>query len=81
MAEEKQRQMEAMLAVCRGLGTDVRHRPEYGCFTAMVWDGWGDPYYEGPALEIQQQIRQQAAQYSEIVCYCFDPFSTLVYTV
>lgn len=37
---KKMEQLEAMLTTCRDLGIDVRYRPEYGHFTAMVWEGW-----------------------------------------
>ncbi len=38
-----------------------------------------DLYYD--KLNIQETIKEQTAQYPNLVCYCFDPFSTLVYTV
>ena len=79
--DEKLRQLEHLCAACRELGAEVRYRPEYGCFTAMIWDGWSGPYYEGPAQAVQQQIQRKTAQYPGLVCYCFDPFSTLVYAV
>ena len=74
-------QFETLIAACVELGAEVRYHPEQGYFTAMVWSGWGGPLDAGPALEVQQQIQRQSAQYPGIVCYCFDPFSTLVYTV
>lgn len=79
--DEKLRQLEHLCVACRELGAEVRYRPEYGCFTAMIWDGWSRPYYEGTAQAIQQQIQRKTAQYPDLVCYCFDPFSTLVYAV
>ena len=60
---------------------EIRYHPEYRYFTAMVWTGWDTPYGMGEALAIQQEIQRTAAQYPAVVCYCFDPFSTLVYTV
>ena len=74
-------QLEEMLAVCRNLGAEVKSHPEQGYFTAMVWDGWARPYDEEEALSIQNQIYQRTAQYPRLVCYRFDPFSTLVYAV
>lgn len=78
---EKQKQLETMAAICRGLGADVEYRPEYGHFTAMIWEGQTSLREEEQALYIQKQIQQETAQYPNLVCYCFDPFSTLVYTV
>jgi hypothetical protein len=79
--EEKLKQLEALCAICRELGADVRCHPEHCYFTAMIWDGWGIPYDEAPAAAVQQQIQRQTAQYPDLVCYCFDPFSTLVYAL
>ena len=81
MDAKKVEQLEAMLTTCRDLGIDVRYRPEYGHFTAMVWEGWDHSYNEDLARSIQETIKEQTAQYPNLVCYCFDPFSTLVYTV
>lgn len=81
MCDRKEQHLEALCAVCRELGAEVRYRPEYHSFTAMVWDGWDWPRNEAPALAVQQQIQRHAAQYPDLVCYCFDAFSTLVYAV
>ena len=74
-------QLEEMIAVCRELGAEVEYHPEYGHFTAMVWDGWDLPHDVGMALSIQEQIYQRTAQYTSLLCYRFDTFSTLVYAV
>lgn len=74
-------QLEEMLAVCRDLGAEVDYRPECGHFTAMVWEGWLLPDDEEKALSIQSQIYEKTAQHPGLVCYRFDPFSTLVYAV
>lgn len=81
MPEEKEEPLEAVCAACRELGAEVRWPPGSRYFTAMVWDGWGWPYDEGPALAIQQEIKRMTAQYPGLVCWCLDPFSTLVYEV
>ena len=77
----KTEQLEEMLAICRSLGAEVEYHPEYSHFTAMVWEGWSLPHDEGAALAIQNQIDQRTAQYPRLVCYRFDPFSTLVYAI
>jgi len=77
----KTEQLEEMLAVCRNLGAEVEYRPEYGHFTAMVWEDWDPPFTQEQALSIQEQICQRTTQYPRLVCYRFDPFSTLVYAV
>lgn len=81
MPEEKEQPLDEVYAACLALGAEVRRGPESSYFTAMVWDGWGWPYDEGRALTIQQEIQRKAAQYPGLVCWCLDPFSTLVYAV
>ena len=44
----KAEQLEEMLAVCRNLGAEVEYHPEYGHFTAMVWDA-------GPCLTTRRR--------------------------
>lgn len=79
--DEKLKQLEVMMDTCRRLGTVVDYRPEYRHFTAMVWEDLIPPCGEEKALLIQAQIKEQVAQYPQLVCYCFDPYSTLVYTI
>lgn len=74
-------QLCAMLDICRNLGAEVDYRQECGYFTAMVWEDGGLSADIGQARSIQKQIHKETAQYPGLVCYCFDPFSTLVYTV
>lgn len=81
MADQKQAQLDAVCAVCRELGAEVRHTPGQSYFTATVWEGWVWPRNEGPALAVQREIQRKTAQYPGLVCSCFDPFSTLVYAV
>ncbi len=81
VSEGKPAQLEVMASYCQTLGAEVRYHPAQRYFTAMVWIGWGLPYNEGPALAVQQKIQQKAAQYPDLVCYCFDPFSTLIYAI
>ena len=81
MDEQRMAPLREILEVCRNLGAETRYYPERRAFTAMVWTGWDTPCGIGEALAIQQEIQRTAAQYPSIVCYCFDPFSTLVYMV
>ena len=79
MEKQRKESLEAVLQLCGNLGAEIRYHPEYRYFTAMVWTGWDTPCGMGEALAIQQEIQRTAAQYPTVVCYCFDPFSTLVY--
>lgn len=81
MEKQRKESLEVVLQLCGNLGAEIRYHPEYRYFTAMVWTGWDTPCGMGEALAIQQEIQRTAAQYPAVVCYCFDPFSTLVYTV
>lgn len=78
---DKSGQLHAILTVCRDLGAEVNYCQERGYFTAMVWEDGGLSGDMSRARSIQKQIQEKTAQYSGLVCYCFDPFSTLVYTV
>lgn len=72
-------QLAKMQAVCRSLGAEVSVCPEQRHFTAMLWEDRG--VAERDALSVQEKILKQTAQYPKLVCYCFDPFSTLVYAI
>jgi len=77
----KAEQLARMLAVCRGLHADVRYSAAGGHINVQVWEGWDDPARAELARTVQQTLLQQSAQYPDIVCYCFDEFSTLIYVV
>lgn len=81
MAKIKECHLEEVLAACEGLGAELRYHPAERYFTAMVWSRWGQPDDERAALAIQRKIQRKAGQFSNVVCYCFDAFSTLVYEI
>lgn len=70
-------QLQSISNVCNTLGADVRYYPEYRHLTVLAWEDEGIQR----ARFIQQHIQRQTAQYPNLVCYCFDPFSTLVYAI
>ncbi len=78
---DKSDQLHAILTVCRDLGAEVDYCQERGYFTAMVWEDGRLSADTSRARSIQKQIQKETAQYPGLVCYCFDPFSTLVYMV
>lgn len=80
MDVEAQEQMRSMLLDCQEVDADVRYHAQHGHLTIMVWED-GTAADEQRALSIQRHIQQRSAQYPRLVCYCFDPFSTLVYAV
>lgn len=70
-------QIQSIFDICKALGADVRYDPKYGHLTALAWESEGEEH----SLFIQQQIQWQTAKLPRLVCYCFDPFSTLVYAI
>ena len=78
---DKSEQLHALMSACRNLGAEVNYCQERGYFTAMIWEEGGLSADIGRASSIQKQIQKETAQYPGLVCYCFDPFSTLVYMV
>lgn len=73
------RRLEEIAAVCRNRGAYVRYHADLGYLTALYLESGGPG--EAYALSVQQQIEQMTAQYPGLVCYRFDPYSTLVYTI
>lgn len=69
--------LQELTDICRVMGADVRYCPEHRYLTALVWENEG----ERQARFIQQEIQRQTAMRPELVCYCFDLFSTLVYAI
>lgn len=81
MSKEKKSQLEALLAGCGQFDVDVRYDAEHGHITIMTWELGTRSVDETQALSIQREIQKRTAQYPSLVCYCFDPFSTLVYAI
>ena len=69
--------LQKLTDICRVMGADVRYCPEHRYLTALAWEDEG----EQQARFIQQEIQRRTATYPELVCYCFDLFSTLVYAI
>lgn len=63
--------------ICQAMGADVRYCPERRYLTALAWEDEG----ERQARSIQQEIQRRTATHPELVCYCFDLFSTMVYAI
>lgn len=78
MSIAKNEQIEHMLALCRTLNADVRYSTEHGHIVVQMSE---DQQNEKSALSIQRAIQEKAAQYPNIVCYCFDAFSMLIYAI
>ena len=75
----KQEQLLAMLESCRGFGVELCANLEQGYFTAIA--AWGNPVAQKEAEHIQKRIKELSRQYPNVVCYCFEADSTLVYVL
>ena len=80
VSETKESQLLALLEQCVHLDADVRPRTEKGFFTVTVPPPWNGPSRR-EAQAIQDQIKEWSKQYPNVVCYCFDGYSTLVYVL
>ena len=76
----KKGQLEALLGQCVQLNADVRPSIEQGYFTVTVPPPWNISA-QLVAQAVQEQIKEWAEQYPNVVCYCFDSFSTLLYVL
>ena len=68
-----------LMGECEKLDAEIRLCISGGYFTVMVWRGWDAPDPQNDAKYIQSQIRALAEHYPQVVCYCFDEYSTLLY--
>lgn len=78
--EEKREEIFSLLESYENLQADVSYNPEQMAITVMVPPPWND-VMEPHALAAQKKIKEWSKQYPEIVCYCFDSFSTLLYVL
>ena len=76
----KKGQLEALLEQCVQLNADVRPNIEQGYFTVTVPPPWNISA-QLVAQAVQEQIKEWAEQYPNVVCYSFDSFSTLLYVL
>ena len=78
--ETKRGQLLALLEQCAHLNADVRPRTDKGYFTVTVPPPWNGLTH-GAAQKVQDKIKEWSRQYTGVVCYCFDSFSTLLYVL
>lgn len=73
-------QLRALYSLCRQLQADVRFYEGDGYFTVLVPPPWNEETRYS-AQEQQRKIKEWSEQYPDIICYCFDAYSTLVYVL
>ena len=81
MPVDNVRQLQKLLTYCQGLDVDVEFDPRYSYFTATTAADISCTGGEDEARDIQKQIQKESSNCSKLVCYCFDPYSTLVYAI
>lgn len=80
VSETKESQLLALLGRCTHLDADVQPRTEKGFFTVTVPPPWNG-LTRRAAQEVQDKIKEWSKQYPDVVCYCFDSYSTLLYVL
>lgn len=78
--EEKREELFSLLEPYESLQADVSYNPEQMAITVLIPPPW-NAVVEPDALAAQKKIKEWSKQYPEIVCYCFDSFSTLLYVL
>lgn len=78
--DEKRKELAQLLSSFVQLRADIQYVPEQMAITVAIPPPWSDAL-EPAALAAQKRIREWSEQYPELVCYCFDSFSTLLYVL
>ncbi len=78
--DEKRKELVLLLSSFVQLQADIHYVPEQLAITVAIPPPWSDAA-EPDALAAQKRIREWSEQYPEMVCYCFDSFSTLLYVL
>ena len=77
---DKDQQLTTLVQQCNALPVCIRVAPEDLSVTVTVPPSW-DAVAEMKATKIQETIKDWSKQYPNVVCYCFDSFSTLLYVL
>ena len=80
MFASKELQLATLYSLCHRLKANVRFYNGDCYFTVLMPPPWTEET-ECFAQEQQQKIKEWSEQYRDIVCYCFDSYSTLVYVL
>ena len=77
---EKDKQLSALADQCNELPVIVRYQQGKLSVTVTIPPPW-NASTEMEALNLQETIKEWSKQYPNVVCYCFDSFSTLLYVL
>lgn len=76
----KQKELLTLLEQYKDLGADIRCNTEQMSIVILIPTAWKS-VNESDALSVQEKIKEWSKQYPDVVCYCFDSFSTLLYVL
>lgn len=76
----KKKELIALLEQYKDLNADIRCNTEQMSIVILIHMAW-KAVSEADALSVQQTIKEWSKQYPDMVCYCFDSFSTLLYVL
>lgn len=76
----KREELIALLEQYKDLNADIRCNTEQMSIVILIHTAW-KAVSEADALSVQQTIKEWSKQYPDMVCYCFDSFSTLLYVL
>ena len=77
---EKDKQLSVLADMCYELPVLVTYQREQQSVTVTIPPPW-DAAAEIKALKVQDTIKEWSKQYPNVICYCFDSFSTLLYAL
>lgn len=77
---EKDKQLSVLADMCNELPVIVSFQRDQLSVTVTIPPPW-DAVSEMKALDLQETIKEWSKQYPDVICYCFDSFSTLLYVL
>lgn len=78
--DAKQKELLTLMEDYKDMEADIRCNTEQMSIVILIPTAW-KTVSETDALTVQEKIKEWSEQYPEIVCYCFDSFSTLLYVL
>lgn len=77
---DKDKQLSALTQRCRELPVCIRCLSGQPSVTVSIPPPW-DAAAEIEALKTQSKIKDLSKEYPDVIVYCFDSFSTLLYVL
>lgn len=77
---DKDKQLSVLADMCDELPVIVSFQRDQQSVTVTIPPPW-DAVSEMKALDLQETIKKWSKQYPDVICYCFDSFSTLLYVL